>query len=72
MLCWRLLWTRLEVIFEIKFLIFNFVDLREQRKEAKKVLGGTCIICSLDREAFQQKAKDFSVHLDRVPNNSAT
>jgi hypothetical protein len=40
--------------------------LREKRKEAKIALGSTCFICSLDREAFQQKAKDFTTHTEKV------
>ena len=49
-------------------IVDTFGDLREKRKEAKDNLGTTCFVCSLERDAFQQRAKDFNVHLDKEHN----
>lgn len=56
----------LNVVFAI--IVDTFGQLREARKEAKDNLGISCFICSLERDAFQQKARDFNVHLDQEHN----
>jgi len=49
----------------LSVIVDTFGGLRENRSDAKNSLGNTCFICSIDRESFQQKARDFSVHIDK-------
>lgn len=49
-------------------IVDTFGQIREARKEAKDNLGITCFICSLERDAFQQRARDFNVHLEQEHN----
>jgi len=42
-------------------IVDTFGDLREKAKEAQDELGNSCLICSLDRDAFQQKSKGISL-----------
>jgi len=49
-------------------IVDTFGHLRERRTLAKRALTSTCFICSLERDAFQQKAKDFNTHIEREHN----
>jgi hypothetical protein len=49
-------------------IVDTFGDLRDRNKEAKDQLGNTCIICSIERDTFQQRSKDFTKHLEKDHN----
>lgn len=49
-------------------IVDTFGDLRDRSKEAKDQLGNTCIVCSIERDTFQQRSKDFSKHLEKDHN----
>jgi hypothetical protein len=38
-------------------IVDTFGDLREKAKEGKDELANSCLICSIERDAFQQKSK---------------
>jgi len=49
-------------------IVDTFGHLRERRTLAKRALTSTCFICSLERDTFQQKSKDFNTHIEREHN----
>eukprot|EP01125_Pyxidicula_operculata_P012937 TRINITY_DN4260_c0_g1_i1.p1 TRINITY_DN4260_c0_g1~~TRINITY_DN4260_c0_g1_i1.p1 ORF type:complete len:2529 (+),score=417.65 TRINITY_DN4260_c0_g1_i1:27-7613(+) len=49
-------------------IVESFGEIRKDVIVAKRSLLSSCFICSLDRDTFQQNAKDFTVHIEKEHN----
>eukprot|EP01125_Pyxidicula_operculata_P015457 TRINITY_DN5248_c0_g1_i1.p1 TRINITY_DN5248_c0_g1~~TRINITY_DN5248_c0_g1_i1.p1 ORF type:complete len:2660 (+),score=527.09 TRINITY_DN5248_c0_g1_i1:28-8007(+) len=58
--------TLLNMTFAV--IVDTFGEIREKRKEAKKSLASNCLMCSLDRDTFQQYSRDFNIHIEKEHN----